>query len=291
MISNKGFCFSGGDQLSRKHLTEVFPWLWPLRKKQRTSLFYLMMHLDHNRYSTTQKKETLPYLVYRSSYPLRNMDTGFDMLYQENKIHNLKLAAAKLDGLVIEPGESFSFWKCVKNADREEPYKDALSDIDGEIVPSYGGGLSALSNLLCWLFLHTPVTIIERHGHRKRAFPEPPGEVLPGTDATVQEGWLDFRITNYTYYSFQLSITFDEDNIIGAIYAECDPIYTWNIVNHNLIYYKENGSVFEAVDVVRQLINENGFLVSETTLYQNTCEIGYRLPDDINVLKKGKPHE
>ena len=136
-----------------------------------------------------------------------------------------------------------------------------------------------------------PVTIIERHGHRKRAFTEPPSEVLLGTDATVQEGWLDFRITNYTYYSFQLSITFDEDNIIGAIYAECDPIFTWNIVNHNLMYYKENGSVFEAVDVVRQLINENGFLVSETTLYQNTCEIGYRLPDDINVLKKGKPHE
>ena len=62
-------------------------------------------------------------------------------------------------------------------------------------------------------------------------------------------------------------------------------------MNHNLMYYKENGSVFEAVDVVRQLINENGFLVSETTLYQNTCEIGYRLPDDINVFEKGKPHE
>ncbi len=86
--------------MSRKRLTERFPALIPLRAAQRKVCFYLGMALDGRRYALRQTGEELPRTVFAQSLPLYNWNTGFPMVYQENKVHNLKLAAAKLDGLL-----------------------------------------------------------------------------------------------------------------------------------------------------------------------------------------------
>lgn len=273
--------------MPRKRITEVFPWLLPLRRKQRTLFFYTQMRFDKNRYAKKQEPSLLYYRLFISNCLMRNTDTGFDMLYQENKIHNLKLAATKLNGLIIEPRETFSFWLCMKNADKEIPYKDGLSEVDGHLVIEYGGGLCMISNLLCWLFLHTPLTITERHGHGKKDFPEPPSDAPMGVDTTVAEGWLDFKVTNQTDQRAQLSLTFDKDNIIGAVYMECDPNRKWKVINKDLLYYRTQGKVYKEVDVVQQVYDNQGFLLSEKTAYRNLCEIGYVLPDNITVIEKG----
>ena len=61
-----------------------------------------------------------------------NEGSGFPLKYQYNKVHNLKLAAKKIDGLLIRPGETFSFWKAAKDADRDAPYLDGLSLVNGK---------------------------------------------------------------------------------------------------------------------------------------------------------------
>ena len=273
--------------MARKRLTQIFPWLLPIRRKQRTLFFYTQMKFDKNRYATKQELSMFPHRLFTSSCPMLNTETGFDRIYQENKVHNLKLAATKLHGLVIEPGETFSFWLCIKGADKDIPYKDALAEVDGRLVTEYGGGLCMISNLLCWLFLHTPLTITERHGHGKKDFPEPPSDAPMGVDATVAEGWLDFKVTNHTDCKVQLSLTFDEDNIIGAIYTERELHKTWKVINKDLIYYRAQGNIYEEVDVVQQVFDDHGFLLSEKTAYRNLCEIGYALPDNITVIEKG----
>lgn len=72
-----------------------------------------------------------------------NENSGYDIKYQQNKVHNLKLAAATFHGLVIRPGQTFSFWRCARQADKKEPYKDGLILRDGKIVGEYGGGLGS----------------------------------------------------------------------------------------------------------------------------------------------------
>ena len=273
-----------GIVMKRKRLTQIFPWLLPVRRKQRTLLFYTKMKFDDNTYTLKQENTMLPHVLFSSSCPMRNTQTGFDMVYQENKIHNLRLAAEKLDGLVIRPGETFSFWQCVRDADRKTPYKEALAEVNGHLVTEYGGGLCMISNLLCWLFLHTPLTITERHTHRKKDFPAPPSDALVGVDATVAEGWLDFKVKNLTYCKAQLSLTFDEDNIIGTVLFERNPHLTWKVINRDLLYYERQGSIYEEVDVVRQVLDEDGFQISEETLYRNSCLIGYALPENIMVI-------
>ena len=85
--------------MKRKRVTELFPGLLPLRKRQRVCCFYAGMSLDGNVYAKERKIDDLPWVQYSGFSLLYNQQTGFDMKYQENKVFNLRLAAKKLDGL------------------------------------------------------------------------------------------------------------------------------------------------------------------------------------------------
>lgn len=278
--------------MNRKRITQLFPWLMPIRKKQRLFCFYMGMNLDSNHYSSKKSDTLLPYQMFSSSCPMYNKETGFDMVYQENKVHNLKLAAATINHLLIRPHETFSFWKLVRFADRHTPYRDGLVVTDGELKTAPGGGLCQMSNLLFWLFLHTPLTIVERHGHKTKDFPEPPSDAPFGVDATVYEGWLDLKIRNDTDAVFQIVISFDDENISGQILTDSDTWTSFEVYNENPVYYRKGDKVYEEVDVIqRKVVQEydnsktdsNKAAGSEKLLYRNRCEIGYRLPDNIEV--------
>ena len=265
--------------MARKRLTQAFPWLLPLRLWQRRCCFYLRMRLDRNRYAARRTEERLPFEAVASACPMRNRDTGMPMVYQENKVFNLKLAAAPLDGLVIAPGETFSFWLAVRHADRHTPYKEGLAMVNGELVPQKGGGLCQLSNLLFWLFLNSPLTLVERHGHAVKDFPEPPSDAPAGVDATVSEGWLDLRVRNDTDAAFQIAVAFDEERICGRLLTVRDNGKRCRAIAREPRYFREEGGIFEETDILRQTLDRRtGRLLKEQALYRNRCRIDYPLP-------------
>ncbi len=273
--------------MARKRLTQIIPWLLPLRQKQRLFFFYLKMRLDKNHYASARSEAFLPYRVFETSCPLMNRDTGFDMVYQENKVFNLRLAAAPLDRLVIRPGETFSFWQLVRHADKHTPYKDGLAVVNGKLTPEKGGGLCQLSNLLFWMFLHTPLTIVERHGHGVKDFPEPPSDAPAGVDATVAEGWLDLRVRNDTTASFQIAVAFEEGRIIGRVLTDREPGPTYQVIGEGLRYTREGDAVFEEVDILRCTVDKaTGLFLSAERLYRNRCRIGYPLPAGTPIATK-----
>lgn len=132
--------------MSRKRLTQMFPFLLPLRKWQRKKYFYFKMKFDGNRYAKKTSEKLLPNTVFETSSLMLNENSGFDMKYQINKVHNLKLAAKTINKVIIEPKETFSFWQLVRWADQHEKYKDGLNLVNGKIVGSYGGGLCQLQS-------------------------------------------------------------------------------------------------------------------------------------------------
>lgn len=261
----------------RKRFTELFPFLLPLRKWQRKLCFYAAMRRDGTRYARVQQAEHLPYLVYETSCPMINEKTGFELKYQLNKIFNLRLAAKTLDGLIVNPGETFSFWQAVRYADRHTPYKEGLAEINGVLRTEYGGGLCMLSNLLFWLLLHTELTVIERHGHREKAFPEPPSDAPMGVDATVAEGWLDLKLKNETDNAFQIEIAFDDKNITGRVYCAA-PAVSPPIENGSVRYVRERDGIYEYAPVLR----------SGELLYTNRCRITYTLPEETEIEEEQK---
>lgn len=238
--------------MPRKRLTQIFPFLLPLRKWQRKKFFYLKMRLDHNQYAKKRLEYLFPHTVFEASSLMLNENSGFDMKYQVNKVHNLKLAAKTVNQVVITPGETFSFWQLVRWADRYEKYKDGLNFVDGKIVGSYGGGLCQLSNLLFWLFLHTPLRIVERHGHSVLSIPATEDDLPCGIDATVNEGWLDLKLRNDSGNTFQVEINFDDRYMYGRILSQTPIEREYKVFNPSVSYVRENGQVFQVAPVYRQ---------------------------------------
>lgn len=274
--------------MGRKTLTQIFPFLLPIRVMQRKICFYIKMWLDGRRYAKTIHERPLPYQLFKTSSALYNRNTGFDMIYQENKVFNLKLAAKTLNGLLIKPGETFSFWQAVRYADKHIPYKDGLTVTNGKLVASPGGGLCQMSNLLFWVFLHSPLTIVERHTHKVREFPTLRKDEPEGVDATVSEGWLDLKVENKTDMTFQLGIGFDEENIFGRLSTERDLAYMYQIEGKDLTYFRKDNKIFEKISIYRSRIAPDTHeTLSESLLYENLCEIGYRLPDDTPITGEG----
>lgn len=262
--------------MSRKRLTQRFPGLIPLRQAQRRACFYLGMRLDGRRYAGRTGRP-LPLTVFSQTVPLYNRETGFPMVYQENKVFNLRLAANKLEGLLIRPGETFSFFRAVREADREVPYRDGLTVVNGELTTAPGGGLCQLSSLLFWLFLHSPLTIVERSGHREKEFPDL-GDQPAGVDATVAEGWVDLKVRNDTRETYQLGFFFGEEALTGVLRADRETGVEYRVENRGLRYLRRGGAVTEEVDVLRrEICRATGELLGERVLYHNSCRIGYPL--------------
>ncbi|WII35274.1 glycopeptide resistance accessory protein VanW [Paenibacillus thiaminolyticus] len=270
--------------MKRKRLTQIFPFLLPVRAMQRKMCFYVGMRLDNHRYAGAINRKQLPYKLFEADCPLYNYNTGFDMKYQENKVFNLKLAAKTLNGLLIRPGETFSFWRLVHYADKHIPYKDGLTVTNGKLTTAYGGGMCQMSNLLFWMFLHTPLTVIERSGHEVKEFPEPNSDEIKGVDATISEGWIDLKARNDTDCTYQISVTFDDETIIGTVFVDKQPGVLYRVVNGNTEYSRESGGIYEYVEVERTEIDmDTGEIKGQKPLYINKCKICYRLPENVEI--------
>jgi vancomycin resistance protein VanW len=238
------------------------------------------MYFDRNNYAKAKAQEFLPFCIYETKSKLLNENTGMDMKYQENKVFNLRLAAETVNGLLIQPGETFSFWQRVRYAEQKERYKDGLCVVNDELVTVPGGGLCHLSNLVFWLFLHAPLTIVERHPHEIKDFPSPDEEEPDGVDATIHEGWLDLKVKNNTNLTFQIEISIAEPYIYGRIFVNQAKGYSYQVINRDKSFFKKDGKIFERVSVCRQVIdNESKQVIAENLLYTDVFEIGYTLPE------------
>lgn len=272
--------------MARKRVTQIFPFLLPLRRWQRKKFFYLKMKCDSNRYAYKKKEVLFSHKVFEASFRMLNEESGFNRQFQINKIHNLKLAAKTINRLVILPGETFSFWQLVRSADREVPYQDGLALVDGKIKGTYGGGLCLLSDMLFWMFLHTPLTVTERHGHAAEAFPGTTKELPCGTDAAVSEGWLDLKAKNETENSFQLIIDFDERFMRGCILSQKPVMTEYTIFNSSVSYEEEGGKLFQLAAVSRLKKDMKTGETEEDRLYDNRCEIAYEMEGDSSDREK-----
>ncbi|HEU4753601.1 MAG TPA: VanW family protein [Armatimonadota bacterium] len=108
-----------------------------------------------------------------------------------NQRHNVALATRTINGTVVPPGGTFSFNRRVGSWSSDSGYKRAPVSYDGELVPSWGGGVCQASTTLYNAALLAGLQVRERHRHRWFAHYVPPGR-----DAAVAYRNIDLRFTN-----------------------------------------------------------------------------------------------
>lgn len=112
---------------------------------------------------------------------------------QRGKVQNLRVAARRLDGTLLESAAVFSFWKQLGRASRARGFARGRMLREGCIVPATGGGLCQLSNALYDVALKAGCAIVERHAHSRRV----PGSLAAlGRDATVAWNYVDLRFAS-----------------------------------------------------------------------------------------------
>ena len=119
---------------------------------------YSEWYTDGKKYSIKLSAEKLEHVIFKHRTPLLRVLKDVEMEMQTNKITNLKIAAKRLNGLVIQSGETFSYWRLIGNPTKRKGYVNGMVLHYGKVTAGIGGGLCELSNLIYWMTLHTPLT-------------------------------------------------------------------------------------------------------------------------------------
>ena len=126
----------------------------------------------------------------------------------DNRASNLALCASTLDGVVIKPGETFSFNEIVGETTPEKGYKRAVAIMDGEETKEYGGGICQVSTAIYVAAVEGNLGIVQRFSHST-----PPDYVPVGLDATVSYGSLDLKIANNTDAEIKLRVKAEAQSV------------------------------------------------------------------------------
>jgi vancomycin resistance protein VanW len=134
-----------------------------------------------------------------------------------NKVHNLQTAAKRIERIVIQPGEVFSFWQIVGNPSEKNGYRKGRNILNGTLQESVGGGLCQLSGILYHVSLLAGLPVSERFNHTVDIYTEEDRFTPLGADATVVYGYKDLRVSNSLSVPLQFTFEFEEEAIICGI--------------------------------------------------------------------------
>ena len=108
-----------------------------------------------------------------------------------NRSTNLVLAAQKINGTVLMPGETFSYNNVVGERTMAKGYREANGFSGGKVVGMIGGGICQIASTLYDAVIYANLEIVDRTNHAFSA-----GYVGAGRDATVSYGTIDFKFKN-----------------------------------------------------------------------------------------------
>ena len=223
------------------------------------------------------KAAPLPVVVYAHASLIRRTLGCVDMALQENKAVNLALSAPKVSGVLIRPGETFSFWRLVGRTSRARGYREGLTLTSGKPSRGIGGGLCQFTNLLHWMALHSPLDITEHHHHdRFDLFPDA-GRVIPfGTGTSIMNNYLDYRLTNNTDVTFQFIVWVDETHLRGELRADRSPDVTYHIREEDARFVREEDAWYRENTVWRDTVDKgSGHVVRREMLKRNHARVMY----------------
>ena len=230
----------------------------------------------------TSPVEVAPCLVVRHATPVVRHLAGVDLALQRSKATNLRLAAARLDGLLLRPGQRLSFWRRVGPPTARRGFVDGLVLDDGRLVAGVGGGLCQLTNLIYWMTLHTPLDVVERWRHTYDVFPDV-GRTQPfGTGATCAYPSLDLQIENRTPYAYRLAVgltadDLDDASLAGSWSCEVAPTVRYQVYEAAQLMTNDAPGVFTRHNTIRRrVLGPDGAVLDDEPVTENHARLRYQ---------------
>lgn len=182
----------------------------------------------------------------------------------QNRITNVKLAAEAINGIVLAPGEQFSYNDALGERTTERGYKAAGAYSGGQVVQEVGGGICQVSSTLYYAALLANLQIDTRTCHYF-----PVGYLPAGLDATVSWGGPEFKFTNNRDWPIRIEASVDTSNNTVSVHivgTDEDGSYvqmtyaTWLVYNNS--EYPETATGYKAA-TYRCIYDKDGNLLSK----------------------------
>lgn len=150
----------------------------------------------------------------QDAFPDQLATTSTVYVNNANRTTNLRLAANKINGTVLMPGETFSYNTIVGERTIAAGYRNAAIYENGQVVDGLGGGICQVSSTLYNSVLKTNLEIVERTNHMFLTTYSP-----GGLDATVAYGSLDFKFKNNRSYPIKIAASVENGYCTVQIYG------------------------------------------------------------------------
>lgn len=233
--------------------------------------------LKRKKFAKKYNKENYEFIWKGDAKLLLRKLEGVDMQLQRNKIVNLRLASKKIDGLIIKPGEEFSFWNLVGNATKRKGYLEGLVISNSQTKIGIGGGLCQMANMIHWLVLHTPLEVTELHHHSDALFPDVKRKAPFGTGTSISYKALDYRFKNNSKYPIQIRVWLDSTMLYGELRSTAPLKEKYKLVEEGHHFAKDEDGIFYRNSKVYRIITnkETGEEIKKELILDNHSKVMY----------------
>ncbi len=260
----------------KKLFCEISPLTYAISLQKEILKRHVRNLLGKECYASRREKDRLSVMVFSTSGNMIKRGPGIDERLQQNKADNIRLACSKIDGLVLEPGETFSFWRQVGKTSKRNGFSEGRVLVNGRLVAGVGGGLCNLANTLNLLALHSPLTITEMHHHSDALAPDPGNKHVPYSAGTsVNYNFIDLRFRNDTDRPIQICTWCEGDNLNAALCTTQEFPYSYRLTEENHHFHQEaDGRFFRNSLIYRETIDRaTGQVVSRELNWKNHSEV------------------
>lgn len=261
-------------QKKRLLFCELGPIAYAISQKKCIMVRHLKNIMSREKLAKDVEKAPFPCLVSSHSSHLIKRGKGIDPVTQKNKAHNIRLACKSINGLVIHPGESFSFWIRVGDTTPRRGYKEGRVLINGILTTGLGGGLCNLANTINRAVLLSPLTVTEFNKHSDALAPDEGERVPLSTGTSVNYNYVDYRFRNDTDRDIQLLAWCDKDNLYCEIRSKSQFPEYFGISEEDHHFTKENGKYYRVSKIYRDTYDrESGKLLKHDLIVDNHSEV------------------
>ncbi|MEE1367124.1 MAG: VanW family protein [Evtepia sp.] len=255
---------------------DINPTCYKIALQKEICKRHIKNFLGHEVYAALYDTEPLPQLVSACSSHLIKRGKGIEPKLQENKAININLANQTMNGILLRPGETFSFWKLVGKTTKRKGYQEGRVLVRSRILPGLGGGLCNLANTIHRVVLLSPLTVTEFHQHSDALAPDE-GERVPfssGTSVFYNNG--DYRFRNDTDQTFQLLLWCDADNLYAELRCEQPLPHCYRIVEEGHHFQKEGEKYYRVSKIYKETADKaSGQIIDKALVLDNHSEVMY----------------
>ncbi len=241
--------------MGRKLFCDINPVTYKISVRKEIMLRHIKNIFGKEKIAKTYSKEELPNIVKSHSSILIRKLVGVDLKLQENKVTNILLACDKINGIIIHPNETFSYWTTVGPTRKKDGYKEGLVIGKNGMKSGYGGGLCQMANMIHWLVLNSPLEVTELHHHSDALFPDERRRVPFGTGTSVCYNNVDYRFKNTTDQDVQILVWCENGELCGELRSEKEFPYRYKLIEENHHFRKEGEKYFRISQVYRLVID------------------------------------